>query len=109
MWLHLDSISQIDAIIEKSHQVPCLIFKHSSRCNISSIARLRLESDWPFSDSEVEPYFLDLIRHRDVSNYIAERFEVWHESPQILLIINGDCIFDASHLDITLDEIREHC
>lgn len=52
-------------------------------------------------------YYLDLIAHRDVSNAIAEIFKVYHESPQLLLIKNGECIYDASHGEINFDELRE--
>ena len=54
-----------------------------------------------------QPYYLDLISYRNVSNEIAERFQVYHESPQILLIKDGDCYHDASHLDISVEEIKE--
>ena len=57
--------------------------------------------------SPVESYFLDLIAHRDVSNYIAEAFSVYHESPQILLIQNGECTYETSHLDITVGDLKE--
>ena len=106
-WKTLQSVNQVEEIIEKSHQVPCVIFKHSTRCSISSMAKYRLEGDWDFSNNEIEAYYLDLIAHRDVSNYLAEKFSVWHESPQILLIKDGECNYDASHLDITVNELKE--
>lgn len=106
-WNTLNSSQGIDAIIERSHQVPCLIFKHSNRCSISFMAQKRLESTWDLPGSEVEPFYLDLISYRNISNEIASRFQVFHESPQILLIKNGECIHDASHLDISVDEIKE--
>lgn len=106
-WNPLTSSSQIDAIIERSHQVPCLILKHSTRCSISFMALHRLESNWTGVEEHVEPFYLDLISYREISNEIASRFEVYHESPQILLIKNGECILDASHLDISISEINE--
>ena len=106
-WNPLTAASEIDAIIERSHQVPCVILKHSTRCSISFMALHRLEATWKFSPTQLEPFFLDLIRYRNISDEIASRFEVFHESPQILLIRNGDCILDASHLDISVDEIKE--
>ena len=71
------------------------------------MAKYRLESDWDFSAGEVDPYYLDLVAYRDVSGEVAERFAVHHESPQILLIKDGECVLDASHLDITVEEIKE--
>jgi bacillithiol system protein YtxJ len=72
------------------------------------MAKLRLEAKWDSTiANEVVPYYLDLLTYRSISNEIAERFQVHHESPQILLIKDGECIYDASHLDITIDEIME--
>lgn len=106
-WHPLTSFQQLDHISERSSQVPVLIFKHSTRCSVSFMAKLRLESDWDFSNEEIEPYFLDLIAFRSISAEVAERFAVHHESPQILLIKDGECVLDASHLDITVEEIKE--
>ncbi|MBI5914117.1 MAG: bacillithiol system redox-active protein YtxJ [Bacteroidetes bacterium] len=106
-WQAVTSPQQLDFISERSHQVPCLIFKHSTHCNVSSIARHRLEANWDFDSDEIEPFFLDLLAYRKISNEISRRFDVFHESPQILLIKKGECILDASHLDISVEEIRE--
>ncbi len=100
-------MDQLDTIADRSKSTVCMIFKHSTRCSISSVAKNRLESKWKFEPDEVEPYFLDLLRHRDISDAIAAKFHVHHESPQIILLSAGDCILDASHLDITVDEIAE--
>ena len=104
-WRTLADIATVDAIAEMSEQSPVLIFKHSTRCSISTMAKMRLEQDWSMSAEAVIPYYLDLITYRAVSQYIAEKFSVWHESPQVLLIFKGDCIYDASHLDITVAEL----
>jgi len=106
-WLPFESFEAIERIINRSHEVPCLIFKHSDRCNICSIAKYRLEDDWNFAPDEMEAYFLDVLKFRPVSLKVAETFKVHHESPQVLLIVKGECIYDASQLDITLDELRE--
>jgi bacillithiol system protein YtxJ len=107
LWNTLDNLTQIEAIKERSNTVPCLLFKHSTRCEISSIAKFRLEQQWGNLGDNIEPYYLDLIAHRNISSQLAETFEVYHESPQVLLIHNGECIFDASHLDISVQEIQE--
>ena len=104
-WHHITSVNDIEAIIDRSRVVPCLILKHSTRCPISSMAKNRVEMAWDLETDQVEPYFLDLIRYRDVSNYIASEFGVQHESPQALLIQDGRCIFDASHLDIRVSDL----
>lgn len=106
-WNPLESIADLEQIKNRSHKVPCLIFKHSTRCEISAIAKYRLEDHWAFNPDELETYYLDVISSRPVSQQVAEVFQVHHESPQILIIVDGACIFDASHLDITVGEIQE--
>lgn len=106
-WIPLNTEHQVAEIIARSSQVPCLILKHSTRCSISSIAKHRLEDDWSFNPEELEPYYLDLIAHRSISANLAEEFQVHHESPQVLLIVDGECIYDASHLDISVAELKE--
>lgn len=106
-WIPLHNTSDLTALRQRSGEVPCLIFKHSTRCNISAIAKFRLEEDWDFPDGVLEAYFLDLLAFRSLSNQIADDFSVYHESPQVLLIVDGDCIYDASHLDISVAELHE--
>jgi bacillithiol system protein YtxJ len=106
-WKALETVGQVEEIAERSHNKPCVIFKHSTRCNISYIAKHRLEQKWDFEETEVESFYLDLIAFRKVSNYVAERFAVHHESPQLLLIRNGECTCETSHLDISVEELRD--
>jgi bacillithiol system protein YtxJ len=106
-WIPITNETQVTELIERSKQVPCLVFKHSTRCSISSIAKHRLEDDWSFSADEMEAYYLDLISYRSISAHLAEVFQVHHESPQVLLLIDGDCVYDASHLDISVGELKE--
>jgi len=102
-WIQLTDESQLDEIREKSRQQPVVIFKHSTRCSISAMAKNRLEREQ--SPEGTLFYFLDLIRYRSISNKIAEIFQVHHESPQVLLIRDGECIYDESHNGINMDEI----
>ncbi|MEM1215538.1 MAG: bacillithiol system redox-active protein YtxJ [Bacteroidota bacterium] len=106
-WNALTSVVEVRALVERSFEVPCVIFKHSTSCSISLLAKYRLEGDWDFEDTELEPYYLDLLQYREVSNFVAEHFEVHHESPQVLLIREGVCTYDSSHLDITVAELHE--
>ena len=106
-WKNVTSTNEIDQIVERSREVPCAILKHSTRCSISTMAKMRLESGWDLPSDDVEMYYLDLIAFREVSNYIAEKLEVHHESPQIILLRNGNVTYDASHLDITIAELKE--
>lgn len=104
-WIDLNQIQQIEDI--KATDGYSVIFKHSTRCSISLMAKRTFERDWDVIPQSVNFYFLDLISHRDVSAQIAETFQVHHESPQLLLIKNGDCVLDASHSDISADEVAE--
>ena len=106
-WLELQSSQDVDALVSRSFTIPCLIFKHSTRCEISAIAKYRMEDDWSFDEDALEPYFLDLLSFRSISNYVAEAFSVHHESPQALIIYKGECVFDVSHLDISVPELKE--
>lgn len=104
-WIDLKSESQLKELIEKSQVKPQVIFKHSSRCGISAMAKGRLERS--IAPANADFYFLDLITYRNISNKVASEFNVYHESPQILIIKNGECIYDESHSSITMDEIEE--
>lgn len=106
-WNTLDSEEQLKSIIEESASVPVLIFKHSTRCSISSMAQSRLERQWNFDDENIKAYHLDLIAHRNISLQIAETFGVEHQSPQALLIKNGVCVYNDSHNAISVTEIGE--
>lgn len=81
-----------------------LIFKHSTRCSISMMAKRRFEMDMDKLPADIPLYFLDLIKYRDISNQVAQDFQVYHESPQMLLIKDGECILDQSHGGISVDE-----
>ncbi len=105
-WIPLTTSAEVESIKERSFTVPCLIFKHSTSCTISTIAKYRLDDDWDFDGLTLEPYYLDLLRFRAVSGYVAQAFEVHHESPQVLLIVHGECIYDTSHLDISVAELK---
>ncbi|MBS1741019.1 MAG: bacillithiol system redox-active protein YtxJ [Bacteroidetes bacterium] len=104
-WELLTDEAQLDLIVEKSKKEPVVIFKHSIRCNISSMAKARLERE--IAPAGVHFYLLDLLKYRSISSKIAEQFRVVHQSPQVLLIRNGDCIYDESHNGIEMDEIAE--
>jgi bacillithiol system protein YtxJ len=104
-WIHINNEAQLTEIIQKSSEKPQVIFKHSTRCSISSVALNRLQkAGFP---QQIDFYYLDLISYRPISNKIAELFKIQHESPQVLLIKGGKCIYDESHMGISMDEIEE--
>jgi bacillithiol system protein YtxJ len=106
-WISLKNTKQLDEIIAESKTTPVLIYKHSTRCNISRSAFDRLERKWdPSAIGSIKRYFLDLLSYREISNRIAEVFQVEHHSPQILLISDGKSVLDLSHYDIDFDRIK---
>jgi bacillithiol system protein YtxJ len=105
-WIPLTTEAQLDEIVDISASKPTLIFKHSTRCSISSTALSRLERAW--DATETPAYYLDLIAYRPISGSIAEKFDVEHQSPQVLVINQGKCSYSATHWDISMDEIKPH-
>lgn len=78
-----------------------MIFKHSTRCAISSMALSRLTAAAEdLQAAGIQLLLLDLLAHQDISQQIAERWDIPHQSPQVLLIQDGRCIYDASHSEI---------
>jgi len=103
-WIPLLNEQQLDEIKLNSSQKPQVIFKHSSRCSISSMAKNRLDrNDTP---EGADFYFLDIINYRNISNKIAKDFNVHHESPQVLVIKKGNCVYDESHSGIDMEDIK---
>ncbi len=105
-WKELREESDLQKIIETSASRPQVIFKHSTRCSISSVAKSRL--DRAEAPGNTDFYYLDLLSFRELSGKIAEVFQVGHESPQVLIIRNGECVYDESHTGIRMDEILAH-
>lgn len=107
-WNNLEEINTLESIIKESESQPVLIFKHSTRCSISSSAKDRLERKWDNNQAKnIKPYYLDLLNHRDISNQIANAFGVEHQSPQAILIKNGKAVFNASHMSINFESITK--
>jgi len=95
-WLPLTEISQLDTIVKKSENTTQIIFKHSTRCGISRMVINQFVAAYDV-DINVDLYYLDLLNHRDVSNEVGHKFQVMHESPQLLIIKNGVVVAHASH------------
>ena len=103
-WIELNNENGLDHLIKSSFDKKVLLFKHSTRCSISSMAKNRIESVKELREIE-GCFLLDLIKHRDISNEIASKFNVIHESPQVLVIKDGVCVKDLSHSNISWDNI----
>jgi bacillithiol system protein YtxJ len=99
-WIIMDGETRWEEALASSFHKPVLLFKHSTRCPLSSMALNRLKGlDRAFYD-QADFYYLDLIAHRSLSTQMAEHFGVQHESPQVLWVEQGQCQYHASHMDI---------
>ncbi len=105
IWNDLSSSEQLEQLLLDSQRNPQLIFKHSTRCSISSVAKSRIEKS-QIPDAYTI-YYLDLIRYRSLSNFIAEKLQITHESPQLLVIHKGVCVYHESHLAISINDVQE--
>ena len=107
-WKELTSIDELNGAIAESSDNLVILFKHSTRCSISRMALKMLEMGWDESISGVSAYYLDLLNHRDVSNAIAKKLDVIHQSPQMLILKNGAAVSVTNHSDINADEVKKH-
>mgnify|MGYP000091334487 CR=1 FL=1 len=106
-WNSVLSTADVDSAKEASKERPILFFKHSTRCSISSMAYRRLEAGVEELSKNVDVYYLDLIAHRDVSNFIADNLGVTHQSPQVILMDNGVVTYISTHGDINYQSVLE--
>lgn len=105
-WRTLEDTSQLDAVEKLSHEKVVVIFKHSVTCGISNMVWHQFQNEIDFSNDHIEMLYLDLLAHRDVSNEITRRFQVLHQSPQILVIKNAEVVHHASHSAIHISDIK---
>jgi bacillithiol system protein YtxJ len=106
-WTAIKTLEQLTTIVEISKTTPCVIYKHSTRCNTSEMMKYVLENDWQFEEDEVRPFYLDILEYQDIAITIADRFQVHHQSPQVLLIKNMECTYDADNMEISIEELKE--
>jgi bacillithiol system protein YtxJ len=106
-WHPLTTEEALAEFIHRSESQPVLFFKHSDRCPVSAMALRMFERDYNYTEDEIVPVFLDLIRYRNLSNQIAETFAVRHESPQIILVKNKTAIYNASHSMIFAESLKK--
>jgi bacillithiol system protein YtxJ len=108
-WNKIESQESLSQINLLSEQKDVLIFKHSTRCSISAMALGRLERKWNETETQnLKPFYLDLLNFRPLSNQIAEFYGIQHQSPQVLIIKKGKCVYSATHSDISYETILEH-
>ncbi len=105
-WKKLEDADHFEQLIEDSYDKPVIIFKHSVSCGVSAMAKYGLESEWEFEHTDLDFYYLDLLSFRSVSNLVAERLNVIHQSPQIILLNKGEVIYNTSHHKISVGGIK---
>jgi bacillithiol system protein YtxJ len=103
----LDKMEQFDEIDEISQTKPVVLFKHSTRCSISRMALKQFDAEFNYPEEKIDWYLLDLLNHRDLSNEIASRYNVMHQSPQIVVIRNGKAVFNESHDSISAEDLKQ--
>ena len=107
-WNQLTGITELDNIKSISGNTLVIIFKHSTKCGTSRTVLSRFERAWKDEEMKnVRPYFLDLLVHRDISDKIASDFGIIHESPQLLLIKDGKCIYSVSHYGVDYNSLKK--
>ena len=104
-WITLNNVDQISDIISSSRKKPILIYKHSTSCGISHMAKSRLNNDWDDIKDKVTLYYLDLLAYRSVSNEVARIFNVTHQSPQLILVVDGRVVSSWSHYDVSVKSV----
>ena len=107
-WIPLSSLDQLEEIEKKSSGKPQIIFKHSTTCGISRMVMNMFNSSYDLSENQADLYYLDLHNYREISNEVGYRFQVVHQSPQLLVIRNGNTVSHASHSAIAEIELKQY-
>lgn len=107
IWTPLQSQEELNELVSLSEKEPVAIFKHSTRCGISRMVLRKFENNVAEKSEDFKLYYLDLLNHRAISNEIANKFDVQHQSPQLLVIKNGVAIAQASHNDIIAMDLKD--
>jgi bacillithiol system protein YtxJ len=105
-WKALNRAEQLKTIEEASFLRPVAIFKHSTRCGISSMALRQFERNFDTDPQKIDLYYLDLLAYRSLSDEVAARFQVWHQSPQLIVLKNGVTVHHASHHNIQVQALE---
>jgi bacillithiol system protein YtxJ len=107
VWQKISQASQVDSIIESSSERPQLIYKHSHRCSVCFVAKGDLEQSSEDILEHADMHFVNVVNNREASDYIASELDVRHESPQVILVDQGEVVWHASHGSIEAEEILD--
>ncbi|KOP64073.1 general stress protein [Bacillus sp. FJAT-18019] len=103
----MNTIEELHSMLESSELKPLLLFKHSTRCPISTGAYREVQAYLQNDPNEQVHYVLiDVIADRQVSNQAAETLSVKHESPQVILVKAGAPVWHTSHSHITAEALK---
>lgn len=105
-FIPLDRLDRVDELVERSFAAPIVIFKHSRTCGTSAYAYDELVT-YRQQPTALEIHLVDVLRGREISRALATRFKVHHESPQVLLLVDGSVRWHASHYSITADALQQ--
>ena len=106
-WNYLESLEDLEAAEAVSTEKTVILFKHSTRCSISRFVLKQFENTFDLPAEDMELYFLDLIQYRSVSNEIATRYGVMHQSPQMIVLKDRNSVYDASHEGIETRSLKQ--
>lgn len=101
-FIEINTTEKLDELFQNSNENPVMIFKHSTTCPISSGVYQMV------SQVDADVYLVVVQKARNVSNYIAEKTGIRHESPQTLVIKDGEPVYHASHYDVDLNEVENY-
>ena len=107
-WKPLTSVDQLSIINEASKTKPQAIFKHSTRCGVSRMVLKNFEADFNLDSNSYDLYLIDLLNYREVSSAVSETLNVQHQSPQLLIIKNGEVIIHDSHGAINNIDLQQY-
>lgn len=107
-WLKLTRTEQLEEILQQSKETPVAIFKHSTTCGVSRMALRNFERDFEVEEGKIKLYYLDLHAFREVSDKIGYTFQVLHQSPQLIIVKDGEAVHHASHYGIQAMDLLQY-
>lgn len=105
-WKEITDLETLDTLTQESYKKPVAILKHSTSCGISRMVLRNFEQEYDLKEEDYNLYFLDLLRYREISNKIASRFNVPHQSPQLIILKEGKVVYDASHSEVKAESLK---
>lgn len=105
-WKPLNSLDQLQQLIEASRVKPTLIFKHRNSSEESQEAKAKLEEDWSIPDDQMDCFMLDVMEHKAIAIAISDFAGIPNEFPQVILFADGVAMYDESHEMINVKKIR---